>query len=50
MCSIDTHEKQQPSSVDDGGSGGGNVLPFNSTAEALASLGATIDFIDCRFV
>ena len=29
MCSIDAHEKQQPSSVDDGRSGGGNALSSN---------------------
>ena len=46
MCSIDVNEKQQPSSVDDGRICGGNVLPSNSTTESLASLGATINFID----
>ena len=28
-------------------SGGGNALTSNSTTEALVSLSATIDFIDC---
>ena len=47
MYSIDAHEKQQPSSVNDDSSGDGNALPSNLTTEALISLGATIDFIDC---
>ena len=47
MCSIDTHEKQQPWSVDDGSSNGGNEFQSNYTTEALDSLGATFDFIDC---
>ena len=29
ICSIDAHEKQQPSYVDDGSRGGGKTLPFN---------------------
>ena len=36
MCYIYAHDKQQPSSVDDVSSGGGNTLPSNSTTEALA--------------
>ena len=47
MCSIDAHDKQQPSSVDDGLNSGDNALPSNLTTEALYSLGATIYFIDC---
>ena len=47
MCSIDAHDKQQPSSVDDGLNSGDNALPSNLTTEALYSLGATFDFIDC---
>ena len=31
MCSIDANEKQQPSYIYDGSSGGDNVLPSNST-------------------
>ena len=46
MCFIDEHEKQQPSSVDDGSSGVGNKLPSNATTEELVSLSATFDFID----
>ena len=47
MCYIDSHEKHQPSSIDDGKSGGGSALPSNSTTEALILLSATIDSIDC---
>ena len=47
MCSIDVHEKHHPSPIDNGSSDGGNFLPSNSKTEALVSLGATIDFIDC---
>ena len=47
MCSIDTHEKQQPWYVDDGSSNGGNEFQSNYTTEALDSLGATFDFIYC---
>ena len=47
MCSIDAHEKEHPSSCDDGIIGGGCPLPSNSTTEALVLLGATIDFISC---
>ena len=46
MCSIDAHEKQHPSYVDDVLSGGGNTLPSNSSTEALSSIGETIGFID----
>ena len=46
MCSIDAYEKHKPSSMDDGSSGGVNVLPSNLTTEALVSLSATIYFID----
>ena len=35
MCSIDAHDKQQTSHVDDGSSGGGKSIPPNSTTEAL---------------
>ena len=47
MCFIDTHEKQQPSYIDDGSSGGGKAIPLNLTTEALYLLGANYDFIDC---
>ena len=47
MCSIDAHEKQQSSFIDDGSSGGGNNLPSDLTTESLVSLSETIDFIYC---
>ena len=47
MCSIDAHNKQQPSSVDDGSSGDDNALLSNLTTEELVLLSATIDFFDC---
>ena len=46
MYSIDSQKKHQPSYFDDVSSGGGNVLPSNSTKEAFISLCATINFID----
>ena len=46
MCYIGAHEKQHPTSDDYGSIGGVNTLPSNLTIEALASLGATINFID----
>ena len=47
MCFIDSHERQKPSIVDDGSSGGDSALPSNAITEALVSLSATFDFIDC---
>ena len=47
MCSIDAHEKEHPSSCDDGSSGRGCPLPSNSTIEALVLLSATIYFTGC---
>ena len=47
LCSIDAHEKEDPSLFDDGSSGGDYTLPLNPTTESLVSLSATIDFIDC---
>ena len=47
MCSIDAHDKYHTSYVDDGSSGGDNVLQSNSTTQSLVSLSATINFIDC---
>ena len=47
ICSIDAHEKQIPSSIYDGISGGSNTIQLNLKIEALASLGATFYFIDC---
>ena len=45
MCYFDEHEKEHPSSCDDGSSGGSCPLPSNSTTEALVLLGATIYFL-----
>ena len=47
ICSIDAHEKINPSGHYDGSSGGGYPLPSNSTIEALVSLIETIYFISC---
>ena len=47
MCSIDVHEKNEPSCFDDGCSGGGNALPSNSITEVLFTLRESINFIDC---
>ena len=47
MCSIDAHDKRQQSSADDSIRIVGIALPSNSTAEALVSISATIDFIYC---
>ena len=44
---IDAHEKCHSYYFYDGISGGGDVLPSNSTTEALVSLSATINSIDC---
>ena len=46
ICSIDSHEKQQPSYVDDGSIRSGDTLPSNSTTQVLYSLGETFDFVD----
>ena len=46
MSYIDAHEKHQPSYFDDNRSGGGNLLPSNSTTEALVSLSTTINLVN----
>ena len=46
ICSINTHDRQQPTYVDDESSSGGIVIPNNATTAALKSLGATLKFID----
>ena len=46
MCSIGSHEKKNPSYVEDGSSGGGKSIPPNLITEALDSLSAIYDFID----
>ena len=47
MCSIYEHKTKKSSYVDRGSSGDGKSIPSNLTTEALYSLGATFDFIDC---
>ena len=47
MCSIDEHEKNNPSEHDDGSTGGVYPLPSNLTIAALVFLSATIYFICC---
>ena len=47
MCSIDAHEKNNPSEHDDVISGGGYPIPLNSAIEAFVSLIETINFIGC---
>ena len=46
MCSITSHNRQQPKYVDDAHSAGSRAITNNSTIAALKSLGATINFID----
>ena len=48
ICSIDAHEKDKLSYFYYVRSGGGNLLPSNSTTESLVSLIATINLIGCR--
>ena len=45
MCSIISHDKQQPIYVDDEISSEGRPIPKNATTEALESLGATLNCI-----
>ena len=45
MCSIPAHDKQQPTYVDDVGSGDNRAIPKNATTAELESLGATLNFI-----
>ena len=47
ICSIDSHEKQKSSCVDDGRSSSRKSIPFNSKKEAIYSLGVAFDFIYC---
>ena len=46
MCSITTHDKQQPAYADYERSGSVIEIPKNETTEALQSLGVTLNFID----
>ena len=45
MCYIYAHKKDHPLSFDDGSSGGGCPLQYNSTTESLVFLSVTIDSI-----
>ena len=45
MCSVDAHEKNNPSDHDYESDSGGYPVPLNSTTVALVSLSATINFI-----
>ena len=45
MCSINSHNRQQSTYVDDSRSAGGRAIPKNATTTALKSLGATLNFI-----
>ena len=47
MCSINAHNMQQPTYVDDAISSIGILIPTNSTIATLKSIGATLNFIDC---
>ena len=47
MCSITSHNRQQPTYFDYAISAGSRAIPNNSTTAAIKSLGATIKFIDC---
>ena len=46
-CVLLMLKKQNPSVHYDGSSGGGYLIPHNSTTEALVSLSATVNFIGC---
>ena len=45
MCSIISHDKQQPTYADGKISGGGRPIPKNETTELLEALDATLNFI-----
>ena len=47
MCSIISHDKQQPTYVDDESNGGGIPIPKNATKYSLEELCATLNFIYC---
>ena len=47
MCSIISHDKQQPTYFDDEISGRGRPIPKNAITEALESLVDTLKQIDC---
>ena len=45
MCSIEAHEREQKSINYDSSSGGGILLPYNSTKDSLVSFVLTLNFI-----
>ena len=47
MCYIISHDKQQPTYVDDEISGGGIPITNNKTTESLEALGDILNFIYC---
>ena len=47
MCYIISHDKQQPTYVDDEISGGGIPITKNATTESLEALGDILNFIYC---
>ena len=47
MCSINAHDKLQPTQIDDSSRIGGRKIPKNETTAALEVLGATLNFIGC---
>ena len=48
MCSINAHDKQQPTYVDGTSSVCGIEIPNNSTTLEYESLGVTLNFIHCQ--
>ena len=46
MCSITSHDRQQPAYVDNESNVGGRSINNNTTTKALKSLGETLNFID----
>ena len=46
MCSINSHDKLQPTYVDEASSVGGRSIPKNATTAALEPLCETLNFID----
>ena len=47
MCSIISHNKQQPIYFDGESSVVGKSIPKNTTIEAFEALGSTLNYIDC---
>ena len=46
ICSIEAHDRDNPTVNDDSSSGGGIPLTPNLTKSALVSLGITLNFIE----